>query len=225
MAVAAAGSATGPFAAADPMTASAARPEAVNEPARPRGDAGGGLARVAQGSPSDAPPRLGTPAAPVDVERWLAELAIEPVDRGVREAVHSWDVVLDGRRRRGLRVTLILAAEVGLVVWAHYAPPLNDSFRKSYRLLLRWNDEQPFAKFALGEDERIVLIAELPPTAVDRDALGEALARLLAIADDRLDESAGWLWPGGRRPAKDAAPVPWPLLDRYAPVPPREDAP
>ena len=51
---------------------------------------------------------------------------------------------------------------LALIGWAHFAPPINDSFRKSYRLLLRWNDETPFVKFAVGEDERPVLIAEIP---------------------------------------------------------------
>jgi hypothetical protein len=73
-------------------------------------------------------------------------------------------------------------------------------------------------KFAVGEDERPVLIAELSPGSVDDDALGLAIARLLAVSDRLLDESAGWLWLGGRRPAgygerpsRHAA-----LLDRYA---------
>ena len=130
----------------------------------------------------------------------------------------AWDVVLDGRRRHDLRVTLILDPAIGLICWAHYAPPINDMFRKSYRKLLRWNDELPFVKFAVSEDERPILTAELPPGAVDADALGLALARLLAVSDRLLDESADWIWLGGRRPAgyddrpaRHAA-----LLDRYA---------
>ena len=138
---------------------------------------------------------------PADVERWLAELGIEPQERADREGVVAWDLVLDGRRRRGLRVTLILDPSTGLICWAHYAPPINDLFRKSYRKLLRWNDELPFVKFAIGEDERPILIAELPSGVLDVDALGLALARLLAVGDRLLDDSADWLWLGGRRPA------------------------
>jgi hypothetical protein len=161
-----------------------------------------------------------------DVERWLGELALEPVDRGERDGVHSWDVVLDGRRRRRLRVTLILADDVGFVAWAHYAPQLSDSFRKSYRKLLRWNDELPFAKFALSEDERIVLTIETPPGGLDRDRIGDVLARLLTIADDLLDDSATWLWPGGHRPKDEPLPETWPLLGDYAPAEPaREEDP
>jgi len=138
---------------------------------------------------------------PADVERWLADLGIEPVERADREGVVAWDLVLDGRRRHDLRVTLILDPALGLICWAHYAPPINDMFRKSYRKLLRWNDELPFVKFAVSEDERPILIAELPPRALDADDLGLGLARLLAVSDRLLDESAGWLWLGGRRPA------------------------
>jgi hypothetical protein len=155
---------------------------------------------------------------PADVERWLAGLGIEPVERADREGIVAWDLVLDGRRRLDLRVTLILDSSLGVICWAHYAPPINDLFRRSYRKLLRWNDDFPFVKFAVGEDERPVLIAELAPQALDADVLGLALARLLDVSDRLLDESASWLWLGGRRPAdygqrpsRHAA-----LLDRYA---------
>lgn len=193
------------------MSASVARPGAADEHVR----VADALTR-----PREPASRSRAHARPIpdDVERWLADLRVEPVDRGEREGVHSWDVVLDGRRRRRLRITLILAPDLGLVAWAHYAPPLNDSFRKSYRSLLHWNDETPFAKFALGDDERIVLSAEVPPAALDREALGETLGRLLSIADDRLDASRDWLWPGGRQPAGEPPAEPWPLLDRYAPA-------
>ncbi|MEO5940019.1 MAG: hypothetical protein ABIZ72_03700, partial [Candidatus Limnocylindrales bacterium] len=41
---------------------------------------------------------------------------------------------------------------------------------------------------------------ELPLRMADRDELGLALARSLLIADQLLEESAGWLWIGGRIP-------------------------
>ena len=39
-----------------------------------------------------------------------------------------------------------------------------------------------------------------PPVLAGRDALGLAIARSLAIADQLLEESASWLWIGGRIP-------------------------
>ena len=128
----------------------------------------------------------------------------------------SWDLVLDARRRFDIRITLILAPTVGLVGWVHYAPALSDSFRKSYRRFLRWNDELPFAKFALSEDERPVLTSEVAPEGVDRERLGLMLARLLAICDLLLDDSASWLWVGGRRPSVEGRESRGAgLLDRY----------
>jgi Putative bacterial sensory transduction regulator len=109
-------------------------------------------------------------------------------------------------------VTLILAPGLGLVAWAHYAPPLGDSFRKTYRRLLRWNDELPFVKFAISEDERIMLTAEVPAVALDRDALGRTLARLVAVCDLLRDESASFLGDWAKAPAS----APTTLLDRYA---------
>jgi len=137
---------------------------------------------------------------PADVERWLAELGLEPLARADRDGVTSWDLRLDGRRRFDLRVTVILDPALALICWVHFAPPIGDAFRKSYRKLLRWNDEYPFVKFSLAEDERPVLATELAIETVDRDELGLALARSLAIADRLLEDSADWLWIGGRIP-------------------------
>jgi putative sensory transduction regulator len=137
---------------------------------------------------------------PADIERWLGELGLEPVERAERDGIASWDLVLDGRRRFDLRITVILDPALALICWAHYAPPINDMFRKSYRRLLRWNDEFPFAKFSVGEDERPLLSVEVPTASTDADALGLALARIVGIADRLLEESKDWIWIGGRMP-------------------------
>ena len=106
---------------------------------------------------------------------------------------------------------------LALIGWAHYAPPISDAFRRSYRKLLRWNDELPFAKFAVADDERPILTVEVPVEHLDRDALGLALARTLAIADRLLDESiewlkaAGWSYEPRGRASRGA-----PLLERFA---------
>jgi hypothetical protein len=140
------------------------------------------------------------PIRPPDVERWLAELELAPIDRADREGIASWDLELDGRRRFDIRMTLILDPALALIVWVHYAPPITDLFRKSYRKLLRWNDDYPFLKFALAEDERPVLTTELPLAALDRDVLGLAIARALVVCDQLVEDSAAWLWLGGRIP-------------------------
>jgi putative sensory transduction regulator len=142
----------------------------------------------------------GVPVRPADVEHWLDELGLHPEARTDREGVTSWDLRLDGRRRFDVPITLILDPHVALIVWVHFAPPIADAFRKSYRKLLRWNDEFPFAKFSVAEDERPILTIEIPPDLADRDALGVGIARSLAIADQLLEESASWLWIGGRIP-------------------------
>ena len=148
--------------------------------------------------PSDDPGALAV--RPADVERWLAGLGLEPVERAEREGIASWDLLLDGRLRFDLRVTLILDPSLAIIAWAPYAPPLTDMFRKSYRRLLRWNDEFPFAKFSISEDDRPVLAVELPIATVDEDALGLALTRIVGMADRLFTESLGWLWIGGKAP-------------------------
>jgi putative sensory transduction regulator len=156
--------------------------------------------------------------APADVEGWLAELDLQPLTRVDREQVVSWDLELDGRRRFDLRVTLILDPGLALICWVHLAPPIGDRFRVSYRRLLRWNDEFPFVKFAVAEDERPILAVEIPAARASVDELGLGLARLLALADRLLEETADWLWVGGEIPAgylerRSRNPS---LLERYA---------
>src|SRR5260221_13781881 len=143
---------------------------------------------------------VGAGPGAADVERWLDELGLTPLERVDREGITSWDLKLDGLRRFDIRITLIFDPALTLIVWVHFAPPIMDRFRVSYRKLLRWNDEYPFAKFAIAADGRPILTAELPIKLLTPDELGLTVARLLAICDQLLDESAGWLWIGGRIP-------------------------
>jgi hypothetical protein len=151
------------------------------------------------------------------VDGWLTELSLAPIDRGERDGISSWDLKLDSHLRPDIRLTLILDPASAMFFWVHFAPPLNDSFRVSYRQFLRWNDELPFVKFALSADERPVLTAELPVADLDVDALGSTVCRLLAVCDLTLERSIKWLWPGAKvappmgRASRQAA-----LFERYA---------
>lgn len=157
-----------------------------------------------------------------ELDGWLVELGVTPIERAEREGATSWDLLLDGRKRRGLRVTLILDPQVALIAWVHLAPPLADNFRKTYRQLLRWNDELPFAKFAVSEDDRPILTAEIPaPGELDRDAVGALLARVLSICDLVHDESMKLMGELRRKHVAIAAagerdPAGVALLERYA---------
>jgi hypothetical protein len=151
------------------------------------------------------------------VDGWLAELGLEPIDRGDRDGINSWDLRLDGLRRPDIRVTLILDPGAVMLFWVHFVPPLNDSFRVSYRQFLRWNDELPFVKFALSEDDRPMLSAELDHRQLDKERVGLTICRLLAICDLTLERSLVWLHPGAKqpppmgRPSRQAA-----LFEHYA---------
>jgi hypothetical protein len=155
---------------------------------------------------------------PEAIEAWLSELGLAPGARVERDGVSAWDLTLDGRVRRDLRVTLILDPTIGAIVWAHLAPPLLDGLRKSYRTLLRWNDEFPLVKFSIADDGRPTAAVEVPTRWLDADELGLALARVTAVADRLFEDTRGWIWIGGRVPDNYAErevrnPA---LLDRYA---------
>jgi hypothetical protein len=156
---------------------------------------------------------------PATIEAWLGELGLIPGARVERAGIVAWDIALDGRRRRDLRTTLILDPAIGAIVWAHLAPPIGDGLRKSYRMLLRWNEDFPLAKFSVADDGRPILAVEVPARWLNLAELGLALARVVLVADQVFDETRGWLWIGGRVPDDYAArPIRnQGLLDRYGP--------
>ena len=142
-----------------------------------------------------------------EIPQILARYGIDAPEPHRRDAATVWDLELDGERRRGLRLSLIHDARPGgvLVVWVHLAPPLGDGLRKAYRRLLEWNDRYLFAKFGIAEDGRPVLSIELRAEQTSESDLVEALARALLIADRLLDETAAWIWIGGRIPDDDGS--------------------
>ena len=154
------------------------------------------------------------------VDRWLSDLGLTPIDRAERDGATSWDLVLDGRRRRALRMTLILDPAVALIAWVHFAPPMTDNYRKAYRQFLRWNDELPFAKFAVSEDERPILTAEVPAERLNRDIVGGLIARVLAISDLVHVQTMTLISELSRAQTKLAGSAPDPagvaLLERYS---------
>ena len=132
----------------------------------------------------------------------------QPLERVDREGVTSWDLVLDGRRRFDLPDHADpRSRRSALICWVHFAPPIGDSFRKSYRRCCAGttSSRSPSSRWPRTSGR------SSPPSCrsrtLDRDELGLALARILAISDQLLDESAGWLWLGGTDPASTAGRV------------------
>jgi hypothetical protein len=140
------------------------------------------------------------------------------VGKGDESTAISRDLLLDGRRRFDLRVTVAWVSGVGLSVWAYYGPEATEIPRRVLLRMLRANFDYPLAKFAITEDDRPMLMTELPPGAGDRDELGRALARMAIIGDRLLDETApavaerGLLPDWSGRQSRNG-----PLLERYGP--------
>lgn len=132
-----------------------------------------------------------TPAPAIDA--WLASLGLEVVGASGAETdpAFSRDIVLDGDRRFDLRVTVAWVAGIGCSLWAYYGPEAMELPKRTYARLLRANFDYPFVKFAMTEDDRPMLMTELPAAALDRDELARGLTRLVIVADRLLDETAG----------------------------------
>ena len=129
-------------------------------------------------------------APPLD--RLLAELGVEVVDASGADGDQAItrDVVLDGLRRFDLRITVAWVDGVGTSLWAYYGLEAMEIPKRIYARMLRANFDYPFVKFAMTDDDRPMLMTELPTTALDRDELGRGLVRLTVVADRLLEETA-----------------------------------
>jgi hypothetical protein len=126
------------------------------------------------------------------IDAWLAELELEVVD-GSGDAgspAFSRDLLLDGERRFDLRVTVAWVDGVGLSLWAYYGQEAMEIPKRIYHSMLRASFDHPFVKFAMSDDDRPMLMTELPPAGLSRDELGRGLVRLTIVADRLLEETA-----------------------------------
>jgi hypothetical protein len=58
-------------------------------------------------------------------------------------------------------------------------------------------------KFAMTDDDRPMLMTEIPPAAASRDELGRGLARVVVVSDRLLEETADAVADHGRLPDWD----------------------
>lgn len=116
------------------------------------------------------------------------------------ESAYTRDLMLDGERRFDLRTTVAWVEGVGLSVWAYYGLEAMEVPKRVFYSMLRANYEYPFVKFALTDDDRPMLVAELPAAGLDRDALGRALTAITVVADRLLEETASAVADRGELP-------------------------
>lgn len=129
---------------------------------------------------------------PPPIDRWLRELGLDVVGSSGEQTgpALSRDVVVDGHRRFDLRVTVAWVAGVGCSLWAYYGLEAMEIPRRTYARMLRANFDYPFVKFAMTEDDRPMLMTELPDRALDRHELGRGVVRLAVVADRLAEETA-----------------------------------
>jgi len=129
---------------------------------------------------------------PPPLDDLLDELGLEVIDASgtPSDPAMSRDVMLDGLRRFDLRTTVAWVDGVGTSLWAYYGLEAMEIPKRIYARMLRANFDYPFVKFAMTDDDRPMLMTELPTSAIDRDELGRGLVRLTVVADRLLEETA-----------------------------------
>jgi hypothetical protein len=152
------------------------------------------------------------------IDRWLETLGLDVVATAgaVGDPAFSRDIVVDGDRRLDLRVTVAWVSGVGCSLWAYYGLEAMEIPKRTYARMLHANFDYPFVKFAMTDDDRPMLMTELPPAALDRDELGRGIARLAVVADRLLEETANAVADRGILPDwTDRQPRNRELLDAY----------
>ena len=159
-----------------------------------------------------------TVSAEASIDGWLEALGLEVVAAAgtAGDPAFTRDIVVDGDRRLDLRVTVAWVNGVGCSLWAYYGLEAMEIPKRTYARMLHANFDYPFVKFAMTDDDRPMLMTELPPAALDRDELGRGITRLAVVADRLLEETASAIadrgilpdWTG-RQPRNRA------LLDAY----------
>jgi hypothetical protein len=133
-----------------------------------------------------------TSAEAPPLDDWLSDLGIEVVGASgqAHEAALSRDLIIDGERRFDMRVTVAWVAGIGLSLWAYYGLEAMELPKRVLHRMLRANFDYPFVKFAMTDDDRPMLITELPAQATTLDELARGLVRLTIVADRLLEETA-----------------------------------
>jgi hypothetical protein len=131
-------------------------------------------------------------SAEASIDRWLAGFGLDVVAAAGTpdDDAFSRDVVVDGDRRLDLRITVAWVRGVGCSLWAYYGLEAMEIPKRTYGRMLRANFDYPFVKFAMTDDDRPMLMTELPAAALDRDELGRGIVRLAVVADRLLEETA-----------------------------------
>ena len=159
-----------------------------------------------------------TDNAETSIDGWLQAFGLEVVAEAgaAGEPAFSRDVIVDGDRRFDLRITVAWVSGVGCSLWAYYGLEAMEIPKRTYARMLHANFEYPFVKFAMTDDDRPMLMTELPPAALDRDELGRGITRLAVVADRLLEETANAVADRGLLPDwSDRQPRNRALLDAY----------
>jgi hypothetical protein len=157
-----------------------------------------------------------SPEGSIDV--WLESLGLEVVaSAGASgDPAFSRDIIVDGDRRFDLRITVAWVSGVGCSLWAYYGLEAMEIPKRIYARMLRANFDYPFVKFAMTDDDRPMLMTELPVAGLDRDELGRGVTRLAIVADRLLEETATAIADRGLLPEwTDRRTRNRPLMDAY----------
>lgn len=121
------------------------------------------------------------------VEAWFAgepDLTVERI--ATRSGRPAWFTVLRGEHKRTVPVYLELGDE-HLSVQSFFLAAPDENQAEVYGYLLRRNARTYLLRFALTDAGEVLLVGQVPRTAVDVALLDRLLGQVLATADETFD--------------------------------------
>lgn len=120
------------------------------------------------------------------IERWAAarlaeQGAVVAVD--CQPDAHTWYLRLRGEEKDFVTVWLTIRQRT-MYHETQVMPAPEANERETYEYLLRRNAETHQMRFALGPEDAIYLVGEVPVTEVDEDELDRIIGSSLAYVDD-----------------------------------------
>lgn len=136
---------------------------------------------IAPGTPEDLD-RLG---ALIDAwaERELAENpVVKAVDRAEDPSVRQWYVRMAGEEKQTFTVWLTLR-EYTLHYESYFMPGPEENVQQLWEYLLRLNSRLFAIRFAIGEEDAVYLVGQMPVTAVDEAELDRIVGSVFAYTE------------------------------------------
>jgi putative sensory transduction regulator len=117
-----------------------------------------------------------------------------------------WAVILEGRIRHAIPVTVEMGTRTCTLTAFLMRGPRGPAAHALHRVLLRKNRDLLYARLCLDADDDVVLVARLPLRALTPEAIDETLGELLTVSESSFESLVHLGYPGVFEPLRTPVP-------------------